>query len=266
MLYRVWAYESAALDLALRQAGTPLHEVARPRAAAGALRRLAAPRRAADDRAAARAAWTATRRCSSSSTRRTTGRRARRRGRRDRRGRVRRPQGPVRGHDRRRRARSRRSTGACSTAFPDAWIEDPHDDAEIDALLEPAPRPRHLGRDHPLRRRHRRRCRSRRGWSTSSRRASAGCARCSPPTSYCEEHGIAHVRRRPVRARRRAAGRSSTSRRSSTPTGPTTCAPGRLQRPRSARRACRTARCRVGVHADRLPLGLSASSRPVPER
>ena len=26
-LYRTWAYESAALDLALRQAGKPLHEV-----------------------------------------------------------------------------------------------------------------------------------------------------------------------------------------------------------------------------------------------
>ena len=54
--YRTWAYESAALDLALRQAGTHAARGARPRAPAGALRRLAAPRRAADDRAAAPAA------------------------------------------------------------------------------------------------------------------------------------------------------------------------------------------------------------------
>ena len=49
--YRTWAYESAALDLALRQARHDAARGARPRAAAGALRRLAAPRRAADARA-----------------------------------------------------------------------------------------------------------------------------------------------------------------------------------------------------------------------
>ena len=45
-LYRTWAYESAALDLALRQAHTTLHAALRARSAARALRRLAAPRRA----------------------------------------------------------------------------------------------------------------------------------------------------------------------------------------------------------------------------
>ena len=38
--YRRWAFESAALDLALRQAGTSLHESPGPRAEAGHLRRL----------------------------------------------------------------------------------------------------------------------------------------------------------------------------------------------------------------------------------
>ena len=55
--YRTWAYESAALDLALRQAGTTLHEALGREPAAGPLRRLAATRRAADPRADRGAAW-----------------------------------------------------------------------------------------------------------------------------------------------------------------------------------------------------------------
>ena len=49
-LYRRWAYESAALDLALRQAGTLPRRGAGARAAAGQLRRLDAPRRPRLDR------------------------------------------------------------------------------------------------------------------------------------------------------------------------------------------------------------------------
>ena len=67
--YRTWAYESAALDLALRQAGTTLHAALGREPAAGALRRLAAPRRAAVARAARASACSATRGCASSSTR-----------------------------------------------------------------------------------------------------------------------------------------------------------------------------------------------------
>ena len=67
--YRTWAYESAALDLALRQARRAAARGARARAAAGALRRLDAPRRAAVDRAAAQAAWRCIPCCASSSTR-----------------------------------------------------------------------------------------------------------------------------------------------------------------------------------------------------
>ena len=128
---------------------------ARPRAAAADLRRLAAPRRAADAGARSRGAWSATRRCASSSTRRRRGT-------------------PT-------LIAELVATGAVDSvdfkglyegtlvdnpadpelylrvvdAFPDAWIEDPKLTPEIDALLEPAPRPHHLGREHPLDRRHR---------------------------------------------------------------------------------------------------------------
>ena len=71
--YRTWAYESAALDLALRQAGTTLHEALGRPPRAGALRRVAAPRRAAHAGAAARAPGASTRGCASSSTRRAPG-------------------------------------------------------------------------------------------------------------------------------------------------------------------------------------------------
>ena len=45
--YRTWAYESAALDLALRQAGSTLHAALDREPEAGAVRGVAAPRRAA---------------------------------------------------------------------------------------------------------------------------------------------------------------------------------------------------------------------------
>ena len=45
--YRTWAYESAALDLALRQADTTLHETLGADSRAGPLRGLPAARRAA---------------------------------------------------------------------------------------------------------------------------------------------------------------------------------------------------------------------------
>ena len=93
--YRRWAFESAALDLALRQAGTTLARGARPRARSRRLRRLDAPRRATDAGPGRPIACDATRTCSSSSTRRTPGPRADRRAGRDRRGRLARLQGPL---------------------------------------------------------------------------------------------------------------------------------------------------------------------------
>ena len=71
--YRRWGFESAALDLALRQAGTSLHEAARPHGRADHVRRLLADGRAADDRPGHAPARASTRRCASSSTRRRTG-------------------------------------------------------------------------------------------------------------------------------------------------------------------------------------------------
>ena len=49
-LWRNWAFESAALDLALRQAGRPLHEVLGLESRPLTLRQLARPRRPAVDR------------------------------------------------------------------------------------------------------------------------------------------------------------------------------------------------------------------------
>ena len=71
--YRVWAYESAALDLALRQAGTTLHEALgrepRPVRFVVSLRLGEPPSLGS----AARAPGAATRGCASSSTRRAPG-------------------------------------------------------------------------------------------------------------------------------------------------------------------------------------------------
>ncbi len=72
-LYRRWGFESAALDLALRQAGRSLAQVLgrepRPVTFVVSLRLG----RAADDRAGSRKGSIATHRCASSSTRRATG-------------------------------------------------------------------------------------------------------------------------------------------------------------------------------------------------
>ncbi len=76
--YRRWAFESAALDLALRQAGTNLAAALGREPEAGELRQLDAPRRLGGGRAAPRSsrcspASPSTRRCASSSTPPTTG-------------------------------------------------------------------------------------------------------------------------------------------------------------------------------------------------
>ena len=155
-LYRRWAFESAALDLALRQAGRSL-----PRRSGASRGRCASWSRCGSASRAtieprAPAARRATRRCASSSTRRTrwdddAGRRAR---------------APP--------ARSTRSTSRATTTgtivdsradptlyrrvaegFPDAWIEDPDLDAGDRRGARAAPRPHHLGRPDPLGRRHR---------------------------------------------------------------------------------------------------------------
>ena len=101
-LYRRWAFESAALDLALRQAGKGLAEVARPRAAAGQLRRLDAPRlpraSASSIDAAAAQARPLPRPALQARPDQRLDRRADRRAGRDRRRRLARPQGLLQGH------------------------------------------------------------------------------------------------------------------------------------------------------------------------
>ncbi len=75
--YRRWAFESAALDLALRQSGSRPRRGARPRAATGQLRlldaALAAARGSPRRSRPCAASSTPTRGCASSSTRPTTG-------------------------------------------------------------------------------------------------------------------------------------------------------------------------------------------------
>ena len=124
----------------------------------------------------------------------------------------------------RRPARSRRSTSRaptrarpvdsptdpelyrrCAEAFPDAWLEDPDLTVpEADAALEPLPRPDHLGRADPRRRRHRgaRVPAARR--STSSRRGSGPGAELLRTLRVVRRARDRHLRRRAVRAGRRA--------------------------------------------------------------
>ncbi len=66
-------------------------------------------------------------------------------------------------------------------AFTDAWIEDPALTAGDRRRARAPPRALLLGCADPLDRRHPRRCPTRRAWSTSSPPAWAGCAACSTP-------------------------------------------------------------------------------------
>ena len=106
-LYRRWAFESAALDLALRQQGIPLTEPLELRGAAGHVRRLAPAGRAADARARRKAARALPDAALQARPDQLVDRRADRRARRHRCDRLRRLQGPVQGHGRRPAARPR---------------------------------------------------------------------------------------------------------------------------------------------------------------
>ena len=236
-------YESAALDLALRQAGTPLHEALGREPRPVTLRRLAAARRAADARAAASAGW----------TRYPT---------------LRFKLDPTSSWDEALIAELV-DTGAVDSvdfkglysgtvvdqppdpvlyrrvveAFPDAWIEDPaadrrrptqvlaahrdrftwdapiHSIDDIEALPYPAAHGQHQ--------------------AVADRRPAQPARRLR----LLRRARHRRLRRRPVRARRRAAGRSSTSPRCSTPTPPTTSRrPATTSPPRP--RACLRARWR----------------------
>ncbi len=137
-LYRQWAFESAALDLALRQAGTSFADAVGREPRAGAVRRLEAASRATVGGRAAEAARPLSGHAIQARPDGRLERRDRCRARRARRCRRCRPEGGLQGHRRRRRRPTLRSTAASREAFPDATIEDPDlDDAEAAAVLEP---------------------------------------------------------------------------------------------------------------------------------
>ena len=172
-------------------------------------------------------ASSATRRCASSSTRRrdwTTSSIAElaATGAVD----SRRLQGPLRGHGRRPAAPTRPSTGASPrrsrTRGSRTRKLDAGDRRGARARTATASPGTRTSTASPTSRR----CRSRRRWSTSSRRASAALRELLARLRLLRRARHRHVRRRPVRARRRAAARSSTSPRSSTPTRPNDVAPG----------------------------------------
>ena len=114
----------------------------------------------------------------------------------------------------------------CAEAFPDAWLEDPDLTRPGGRRgAAPASRPDHLGRADPRRRRHR-------GAAPSSPRRSTSSRRASGPGAKLLRH-VRVVRRARHRATTAAASpswasgaaRSSTSRRSSTPASRTTSRP-----------------------------------------
>ena len=179
-----WAFESAAVDLALRQAGRSLADVlgrepqpinfvvslrlGDPPSTEPVTRRLAAypglqfklDYSPAWDDGPARDA------------------------RRDRRRRVGRLQGRLQGHAGRRRDRCPSVYRARRRDVPGRLARGPRPDRPGGRRgAAAAPRPDHLGRADPRRRRTSRRCRSCRGRSTSSRRGSAPGASCCTRTS-----------------------------------------------------------------------------------
>src|SRR3954462_11360496 len=170
-LYRVWAYESTALDLALRQAGTSLHAAVgreprparggpvaprggRPRAAPGALRRLAAPGRAADPRPGGPAAGALPLAALQARPHQRVDARADRRARRHGGGGLRRLQGPLRRLDRR-PARRSRPLPARGGGLPGGLDRGPQADRRDRRDPPRPPRAHHLGRADPRHRRHR---------------------------------------------------------------------------------------------------------------
>ena len=162
-LYRRWAFESAALDLALRQAGRSLADALgrepRPVTFVVSLR-LGEPPTIEPVAQAARALPDAALQARPDER---LDRRADRRAGRDRRGRLGRLQGPLQGHGRSTSRPTPTSTGASIEAFPDAWIEDPALTEETEPVLRrtatASPGTRRSTRSPTSRR-----CPSRRGW------------------------------------------------------------------------------------------------------
>ena len=174
--YRRWAYESAALDLALRQSGLAALGGGRARPAPAELR-LLDPARRASARTVQRSTPSRSASGSRSTRARVQARPRERLGRGADRGDHRagagpsaRPEGPLQGHPGRRRDRPELYR-AVAEAFPEAYIEDPDLNDETRAGARAARRPGHLGRPLALARRREASWRARR--STRSRRGSA---------------------------------------------------------------------------------------------
>ena len=191
----------AALDLALRQAGTrctpTLGREPRPLRFVVSLRLGEPP--TLDP---VRGAWSATRAALQARPDHRLDGRARRGAGGDRRRRLGRPQGPLRGHDRRPGRRPRALPARRSRRFPDAWIEDPTSTTRPTRFSSPtatvSPGTRRStpiadieGLPFPPR------------WSTSSPRASASLRELLRRLRVLRATRDRHVRRRPVRARAR---------------------------------------------------------------
>ena len=149
-------------------------------------------------------------------------------------------------------------------ALPDAWIEDPHaDPARSTAVLEP-----HRERitwDAPIhsRRRHRGAALGRRGWSTSSRRASGPLRELLAAYEHCEAHGIGMYGGGQFEL---GPGRGQIQYLASLfhADGPNDVAPGGYNDPDPRRRPARQP-ARAAAERRRLPLGLDDGAQVPPE-
>ncbi len=154
--YRRWAYESAALDLALRQSETSLHEALglEPQpvsfVCSTRLGSFGERRRRLQHRAAAQAARPSTQASVSSSTRKRLDAGADRRDLRARRRRRARPQRPLPGHPRRCRHRPRALRRPPPRPSRRPTSRTPTSTTRPAPVLEPHMRPRHLGRQPAL--------------------------------------------------------------------------------------------------------------------
>ena len=254
--YRSWAFESAALDLALRQAGRSLadhlgHEL-RPLAyvVSRCGSRFFRQRRAGDLREDAARPRALPGHALQARPDQHLERRADRRAGGHGRGRLARPQGPVQGHAGRRRDRS----GAVRQAgrgVPGRLARGPRHQRRDAPDPRAAARPGHLGRADPLGRRRARRSSGSRAPSTSSRRASARWRSSAAPTTSAPSAASAPTAAaRPSSAW--AATTSSTWPRCSTRTRPTT-SPRAASTSRGCPTGCPRARSRSS-RPHRLPL------------
>ena len=219
-LYRRWAYESAALDLALRQQGIPLTEALGREAQARHVRRVAAAGRAAHDRSRREPARPLPDAPLQARPDELVDGRAGRGAGRDRRDRLGGLQGPVQGHRRRPAARPR-ALREGDRGLPRRVDRGPGADRRDEPDPRAPPRPDHVGCADPLDRRHRGAALPAEDGEREAVAGRVACGRCWTPTT-----GARSVASRPMAAgsgsSAAGAARSSTWHRSSTRMRPTT--------------------------------------------